>query len=126
VKKSPASQQQADNEIAVRRFPSVPLDRFLSRGQVLDLIGVKYPTLWLWIRDGKFPPARVLGPDNSDRARIGWLESEVVGWMTARPVRRPKGSRTESETRGAEDELPPGSESASRSAMITGAGDDGR
>ena len=34
--------------------PGVP-PRFLTRKEVLALIGVSYSTLWEWIRNGEFP-----------------------------------------------------------------------
>jgi predicted DNA-binding transcriptional regulator AlpA len=67
--------------------------KFLSRDEVLKLVGVSYGTLWGWIREGKFPPAREL--NSSERAsRIYWLEHEVLSWMANRPPRLPKGTRT--------------------------------
>jgi len=64
--------------------------KFLSREEVLALIGVSYVTLWTWIRDGKFPPARELVGD-AKRNKIVWVESEVHDWMTSRPKRLPVG-----------------------------------
>ena len=59
--------------------------RFLSRAEVLDVVGVTYPALWQWMREGKFPLARELG-----ERRVGWLASEVRKWMESRPVRKVK------------------------------------
>jgi predicted DNA-binding transcriptional regulator AlpA len=64
--------------------------KFLTREEVLALIGVSYVTLWTWIRDGKFPPARELVGD-AKRNRIVWIESEVQAWMASRPKRLPVG-----------------------------------
>ena len=33
------------------------LDRFLSKTEVCDRVGKTYPTLWMWMREGKFPLA---------------------------------------------------------------------
>jgi predicted DNA-binding transcriptional regulator AlpA len=55
--------------------------RLLSKPEVLDRVGVTYPTIWAWMRDGKFPPGRELG------GRTCWKESEVNAWMEARPTR---------------------------------------
>ena len=60
-------------------------ERFLSRAEVLDLIGVTYPVIWQWIRDGKFPAAREIGA-----RRVGWLASEVRKWMENCPKRKLK------------------------------------
>jgi predicted DNA-binding transcriptional regulator AlpA len=58
---------------------------FLTRAEVLEVVGVTYPALWQWMRDGKFPLAREIG-----NRRIGWLSSEVAAWMKSRPVRKLK------------------------------------
>jgi predicted DNA-binding transcriptional regulator AlpA len=65
--------------------------RFLSRDEVLKLVGVSYPTLWAWIRAGTFPPARELS-GNTRASRIYWLEHEVLTWMANRPPRLPRGT----------------------------------
>lgn len=55
--------------------------RFLSRKDLCDKVGVTFPYLWRLIREGKFPAGREVG------SRTFWLESEVDAWMSARPVR---------------------------------------
>lgn len=65
--------------------------RLLTKGEVLELIGVTYPALWAWIRDGKFPPGRSIG--SGKRGHIAWIESEVFAWIESRPPRLPKGSK---------------------------------
>lgn len=57
--------------------------KFLSRAQVLDLVPVTYPTLWHWMRAGKFPLARAM----AGGSRSVWLEHEVLAWLAAQPVR---------------------------------------
>ena len=32
--------------------------RLISKAEVLDRIGVTYPTLWVWMRRGVFPRSR--------------------------------------------------------------------
>ena len=59
--------------------------RLISKPEVLDRVGVTYPTLWVWMREGKFPRSRDLG------GKACWLESEINDWITNRPVRRLKG-----------------------------------
>jgi predicted DNA-binding transcriptional regulator AlpA len=61
--------------------------RLISKPEVLDRVGVTYPTLWAWMRDGKFPRSRELG------GKSCWVESEVAEWITSRPVRRLKGDK---------------------------------
>ena len=59
--------------------------RLISKPEVLDRVGVSYPTLWQWMRDGKFPRSRELG------GKSAWLESEVEAWIASLPMRRLKG-----------------------------------
>jgi prophage regulatory protein len=53
--------------------------RLLSKPEVLDRTGVTYPTIWQWMRDGRFPRSRTLG------GKICWIESEVEQWMKDLP-----------------------------------------
>jgi prophage regulatory protein len=62
-----------------------PQPRLISKGEILVMIGVSYPTIWQWMRDGKFPRSRELG------GKAAWLESEVEEWIRSRPLRRLKG-----------------------------------
>lgn len=39
------------------------------------ILGVSAPTLWRWVKEGKFPPPRKLG-----RITV-WPVDEVRGWM---------------------------------------------
>ena len=68
-----------------RRFSSA--SPFLSRAQVMELVGVNYTTLWRWMRDGEFPRARVLSPGEKRNSCIAWLKSEVDAWVASRPTR---------------------------------------
>jgi prophage regulatory protein len=63
-----------------------PPSRLLSRYEVMSRVGVTYPTIWEWMKAGKFPRSCVLGP-----AKVAWLESEVEAWIAALPRRRLKG-----------------------------------
>jgi len=62
-------------------------DRYLSKQEVLAVVGVSYPALWSWMRDGHFPQARVLGTGEGLRTKIGWLKSEIDDWIASRPQR---------------------------------------
>ena len=55
---------------------------FLSKAQVLKKIPITAPTLWAWVRAGKFPRPRAI----SDNKTV-WVEAEVDAWMRARPLR---------------------------------------
>jgi prophage regulatory protein len=59
--------------------------RLISKPEVLDRVGVTFPTIWKWMREGKFPRSRQLG------GKSCWIESEVEAWINALPVRRLKG-----------------------------------
>ena len=59
--------------------------RFISKRAVLDRVGASYPSIWQWMRDGKFPRSRELG------GKAAWVESEIEAWIVNRPVRRLKG-----------------------------------
>jgi predicted DNA-binding transcriptional regulator AlpA len=58
--------------------------RLISQMEVCDRAGKTYPTIWQWIRDGRFPAGREVG------GRTMWLESEVDDWMNGLPVRKLK------------------------------------
>ena len=63
-------------------------ERLLSRREVLDRVGVSYPTLWHWMRSGKFPRSRSVGGVGG---KVAFLESELDRWMTELPVVKLKG-----------------------------------
>jgi prophage regulatory protein len=63
-----------------------PPPRLLSRREVLERVGATYPSVWKWMRDGKFPRAREL-----TNGRIAWLESEIEEWIANLPIRKLKG-----------------------------------
>ena len=58
--------------------------RLISKPEVLDRVSVTYPTIWTWMREGKFPRSREIG------GKVAWIESEVEEWIAALPVRRLK------------------------------------
>ena len=59
--------------------------RLMMKREVLDRVGVTYPTLWNWMRAGRFPRSRELG------GKTCWIESEVLAWIAALPKSRLKG-----------------------------------
>ena len=63
--------------------------RVLLKSQVLERINVTFPTLWAWMRDGKFPRARQMGK------LTVWLESDVNDWITALPIKEYLGDTEE-------------------------------
>jgi predicted DNA-binding transcriptional regulator AlpA len=78
IKRAPAAQVECAND-------GGGAIRLISKPEVLDRVGVTYPTLWSWMREGKFPRSRQLG------GKAAWVESEIEAWITALPVRRLKG-----------------------------------
>jgi prophage regulatory protein len=62
--------------------------RLLSKAETCDKVGKTFPTVWLWMRQGKFPQARDLG------GRPAWVESEIDAWIAALPVREYKAADT--------------------------------
>jgi predicted DNA-binding transcriptional regulator AlpA len=76
----------------------VPLDSHSARGpprllykqDVLAITGVTFPTIWHWMRDGRFPRGRVVSGDSS---KTVWLASEIEAWMQSLPVRPLKGDQ---------------------------------
>ena len=55
--------------------------------EVMDRVGVSFPTLWKWMRaqPPTFPRARALG------GTTVWIASEVEAWMASLPLRPLKG-----------------------------------
>ena len=80
----PAKRQHGDIEHGhgARGPPSL---RLLDKHEVCAVANVTYPTLWAWMRAGKFPRGRICG------GKSMWLSSEVEAWMAALPVRPLKG-----------------------------------
>ena len=74
--------QATNNDAAAAEPPSLV---FLSKAQVLRKIPITAPTLWAWVRAGKFPRPRAISPN-----RTAWIEAEVDQWMRARPLREYK------------------------------------
>jgi predicted DNA-binding transcriptional regulator AlpA len=62
-----------------------PGARLLSKGEMLDKVGVTYPTIWKLMRQGAFPRAVVIG------SKVAWLEHEVDEFIANLPRRRLKG-----------------------------------
>jgi predicted DNA-binding transcriptional regulator AlpA len=65
-----------------------PPMRLLGKPEVCAIAGVTFPTIWAWMRQGRFPRARVIGGANSKSV---WLSTEIDTWMVALPRRPLKG-----------------------------------
>jgi predicted DNA-binding transcriptional regulator AlpA len=51
----------------------------------MTITGLSYPTLWQWMRDGRFPRSRIVG------GKSMWLSTEIDAWLAGLPVRPLKG-----------------------------------
>jgi predicted DNA-binding transcriptional regulator AlpA len=59
--------------------------KLIYKPAVLDAVGVSYPTLWKWMRQGVFPRSREVGN------KVCWFEHEVQEWLANRPIKKLKG-----------------------------------
>ena len=53
-------------------------DSYLRLPQVLSIVPIGRSTLWLWVKEGRFPKPKKLGP-----AITVWHASQVAAWMDA-------------------------------------------
>jgi prophage regulatory protein len=83
VRPRPRGDQQSEDDDGE---PPRAADKFLSRAQVMDATGLSYPTIWQWMREGKFPRSREVGG-----RLVFWRKSEIDAWMASMPVRPLKG-----------------------------------
>jgi predicted DNA-binding transcriptional regulator AlpA len=58
--------------------------RLIYKPEMLDRVGLSYPCIWQWMREGKFPMVREAG------GKSAWLESEIDTWIANRPPRKYK------------------------------------
>jgi predicted DNA-binding transcriptional regulator AlpA len=79
----------ARNDLLSPTAPAEPAEAkplvFLSKAQVLQKIPITAPTLWSWVRQGKFPAPRSISNN-----KVVWIEAEVDAWMRAQLVPRYK------------------------------------
>ena len=61
--------------------------RLLRKAEVLEMVGVSYPTIWRWVRDGKFPAPRTIGATGAKDGAVRWVEAEVCAWIEGLPKR---------------------------------------
>jgi predicted DNA-binding transcriptional regulator AlpA len=60
-------------------------DKLLTKRDLLERVGVSYPTIWKMMCAGTFPRSRAIG------GKLVWLESEVNEWIAALPLTALKG-----------------------------------
>jgi predicted DNA-binding transcriptional regulator AlpA len=74
--------------------------RFLTKDQVLTLLGVSNTTLWELTVKADFPRARVLHSEASSAScRSYFMAHEVEAWMLSRPKRVLKSDRPQGDAR---------------------------
>ena len=61
-----------------------PNQRFIYKGELVEMIGVTFPTIWKWMQnpDNDFPQPIEIG------GRVAWFESEILQWMATRTRRQ--------------------------------------
>jgi predicted DNA-binding transcriptional regulator AlpA len=72
--------------------------RLLSKAEVVRKVGRSFPTIWRWMRDGRFPRALDLN------GRPVWIEAVVDQAILALPIRELKGDRSPKTTEEKPDE----------------------
>lgn len=55
------------------------MQAILKRSEMIKLVGLGYTTIWRLEKLGQFPARKRLSI-----GRVGWLHSEVSGWIQAR------------------------------------------
>jgi len=55
------------------------MNRLLTQRDVCDLLRITYPTLYRWLKDGRFP-----APVNGRGRKLLWSPGAVEEWMNAR------------------------------------------
>jgi predicted DNA-binding transcriptional regulator AlpA len=57
----------------------------LTKREVCTIVNATFPTIWQWMKDGKFPRSRIAG------GRSVWRSDEIDAWLAGLPVRPLKG-----------------------------------
>jgi predicted DNA-binding transcriptional regulator AlpA len=83
-----SKQKSKTNKPKAEASAPAPAVRLLDKAEVCAIANVTFPTLWAWMRRGKFPRARTVAGTNS---KSFWLSTEVDAWMASLPMRPLKG-----------------------------------
>jgi predicted DNA-binding transcriptional regulator AlpA len=67
---------------------SPPGVRLLNKAEILQITGVSFPTVWSWMRSGKFPRSYVIGGGNSSKSV--WRSDQIADWIAGLQLRRLK------------------------------------
>jgi predicted DNA-binding transcriptional regulator AlpA len=68
--------------VPLDHMPTTGGDRLIFRPELLDVVGLSFPTIWKHMRAGKFPRPRTIG------GRVAWLSSEVQAWLAKLPEQK--------------------------------------
>ena len=80
------AREHNERRVHAARGPPARLGaHLLSKREVLAIANVSYPTLWSWMRQGKFPRSLAVG------GKSMWVSTEIEAWMAALPRCRLKG-----------------------------------
>jgi len=82
---SAANKRVASADVHSHGARAPPRVRLLDKAEVMAIANVTFPTIWIWMRRGVFPRARIAG------GKSMWLSSEVQAWLEALPVCKLKG-----------------------------------
>jgi predicted DNA-binding transcriptional regulator AlpA len=77
--------QPSDDETPTAPERVIVGSRLLDPHEVCEIVGASYPTLWTWMRAGKFPRGRIFG------GKTKWISTEIADFMANLPMRRLKG-----------------------------------
>jgi predicted DNA-binding transcriptional regulator AlpA len=86
ARKLAAAAREVKNNVELPQAVSTGRGRLLSKAETLERSGGKtYPTIWAWMRAGKFPRGVYVG------AEVCWFEDEVEAWRASLKRQRLKG-----------------------------------
>jgi predicted DNA-binding transcriptional regulator AlpA len=71
--------------VRTKKIKSPPAVRLMSKAEVLAIANVSYPTVWSWMRSGRFPRSRIVGGQSM------WVSTEINAWIANLPKRSLKG-----------------------------------
>jgi predicted DNA-binding transcriptional regulator AlpA len=80
---APEIQTAPERVSAAHRSQGPP--RLLSKADILTITNVSFPTVWAWMRAGRFPRSRIVG------GKSMWRSDEIDAWMAELPTRPLKG-----------------------------------
>ena len=67
--------------------------KLIGKAEVCARVGVTFPTIWRWMREGYFPRSRRINSPNSKSVRVAWYEHEVEAWIANLPLQTFKGDK---------------------------------